>query len=108
MTISRNPSFTPSPKLREHLEKSSGGVTATLNTLFDRYNMMIELDAIRLTESEQFSLKEHLMGVIIDEIAIQSVKQDVFETANESLIKKLKDASFGQTLATLVRYGIVK
>ncbi|MGR6782635.1 hypothetical protein [Moritella viscosa] len=33
--IIRNPSFTPSPALRDHLNASERGVTGALNTLFD-------------------------------------------------------------------------
>ncbi|GLQ31645.1 hypothetical protein [Litoribrevibacter albus] len=106
--ISRNPSFTPSPKLRNFLSNSELGVTRSLNELFDRYSMMIELDAIRLTESERFALAEHLQGVLMDVIAIQSVPQDVIETECDSLIEKMQGATFGQVLATLVRYELIK
>jgi hypothetical protein len=102
--LSRNPSFTPSPGFRDHINSSKLGTTATLNQLFDRYSMMIELDAIRLTQSEQQSLAEHLMGVFIDEIAIQSISQDVIETDDYGLIAKMEKATFGQVLATLSRY----
>ena len=105
--ISRNPSFTPSPKLRAFLNASHAGVTQSLNELFDRYQMGIELDAIRLTESERHALATHLQGVVMDDIAIQSVPQDVTETENAGLISKLQNASFGQVLATLTRYGLV-
>lgn len=68
--------------------------------------MMLDLDAIRLTPEAQFALNEHLLGVFMDDIAIQGIAQDVIETGNQELIDKLSNASFGQTLATLVRYGI--
>jgi len=106
--ISRNPSFTPSPHLRDYLNNSKTGVTQTLNDLFDRHRMMIELDAIRLTKPEQQALAAHLQGVFMDTIAIQSVPQDVIETGNESLINKLQNATFGQVLATLTRYKLVQ
>ena len=105
--ISRNPSFTPSPLLREHLNASELGTTAAINQLFDNYQMVIELDAIRLTPGEQVALKEHLQGVVMDSIAIQSVAQDVIEIDCASLIDKMQNASYGQTLATLTRYKII-
>lgn len=104
MAISRNPSFTPSPKLRDYLNESEHGVTQTLNQLFDRYRMMVELDAIRLTEIERTALAQHLHGVFMDGVAIQSVPQDLIEAECETLAKKLKNATFGQVLATLERY----
>lgn len=106
-TIKRNPSFTPSPKLTQYLSESSEGVTQTLNELFDRYSMIIGLDAVRLTPKAQEALRELLLGVFIDNIAIQAVSQDVIETGNSELIEKLSDATFGQVLATLVRYKII-
>lgn len=106
--ISRNPSFTPSPKLRDYLNSSDHGVTAAINGLFDRYQMIIELDAIRLTADEQGALAEFMHGVFIDDIAIQSLKQDVIETGHAGLIEKLDGATFGQTLATLSRYGLIE
>ena len=105
MAIARNPSFTPSPKLRDYINNSSEGTTATINNLFDRYSMLCEIDAIRLTPSEQNALAEMLQGVFIDSIAVQSVPQDVIETENAGLIDKLQGATFGQVLATLERYG---
>lgn len=108
MTIARNPSFTPSPKLRDYLNSSPLGVTAALNDLFDHFQLSMELDAIRLTPDEQAALKEMLMGVYIDNVAIQSVPQDLEETDNEGLKKKLKGAGYAQVLATLKRYGITE
>jgi hypothetical protein len=105
--ISRNPSFTPSPSLRKYLNESEAGVTQSLNELFDNYQMMLELDAIRLTPDEQASLKEHLHGVFMDNIAVQSVSKDVVETDCQGLIDKLSNASFGQILATLHRYKLI-
>lgn len=108
MTISRNPSFTPSPKLREYLNSSKSGVTETLNNIFDRYHALVELDAIRLTEEEQHALAEMQQGVFMDVIAIQAIAQDVIdETDNVSLREKLQNATYGQILATLERYQLL-
>lgn len=108
MSLARNPSFTPSPKLREYLNNSPSGVTETLNGLFDHYRALIELDAIRLTENERQALKEMLMGTVIDVVAVQAIAQDVIdETDCESLREKMQGATYGQCLATLERYGIL-
>ncbi len=105
--ISRNPSFTPSPRLRDYLNNSDQGTTASINALFDRYQMIIDLDAIRLTPEGQFALKEYFLGVWMDDIAIQSLPQDVIETHNKELIEKFSGATFGQTVATFSRYGLI-
>ncbi len=105
--LSRNPSFTPNPALRAHLTTHSHGTTYALNELHDRYRLMIELDAIRLTQAEQDDLQTHLQGVVMDEVAIQAIKQDVIETENKGLIKKLEGATFGQLLATLTKYALI-
>ena len=108
MPIPRNPSFTPSPKLRDYLNASKTGPTETLNGLFDRYHALIELDAIRLTEDEQYALAEMLQGTVIDVVAVQAIAQDVIdETDCESLRKKMQGATYGQCLATLERYQIL-
>ena len=106
--MQRNPSFTPSPALRTHLEGSEHGVTAALNEMYDRYRALIELDAIRLTADEQQALAEMVQGTVMDVIAIQAVAQDVIdETECESLREKLTGATYGQCLATLARYGLI-
>ena len=105
--ISRNPSFTPSPKLRKHLNGSKQGVTATINEIFDRYLAVVEQDAIRLSPEEQSVLSKYLLGKHIDLTVVQSISQDVIETGYEPLIHKLQNASFGQKMATLIRYGFI-
>lgn len=104
----RNPSFTPSPALREYLSISESGVTATLNEMYDRYRALVELDAIRLTDDEQQALAEMVQGTVMDVVAIQAIAQDVIdETDCESLREKLTGATYGQCLATLARYGVI-
>ena len=106
--MQRNPSFTPSPALRAHLESSEHGVTAALNAMYDRYRALIELDAIRLTDDEQQALAEMVQGTVMDVVAIQAIAQDVVdETECESLRGKLAGATYGQCLATLARYGLI-
>ena len=104
----RNPSFTPSPSLREYLEARPNGITFSLNEMYDRYRALVELDAIRLTEEEQAALAEMVQGVVMDVVAIQAIAQDVIdETDCESLRKKLSGATYGQCLATLCRYNLI-
>ena len=106
-TLSRNPSFTPSPKLRAYLESSEKGVTAALNELYDQLNSIQTYDAIRLSPEGQQKLKEHMQAVYVDEIALQAVREDVHETGDQELIDKLSNATYGQIWATLKRYKIV-
>ncbi|MFP8722990.1 hypothetical protein ACLH1H_27375, partial [Klebsiella sp. 1SHAk5cef] len=57
--ISRNPSFTPSPKLRAHLNSHREGVTERLNNIFDRYAHLVRACALPLdAEETQVLLKE--------------------------------------------------
>lgn len=97
-------SFRASPHLRAYIEKQPEGVTGAVNALFDRYRMLCELEAIRLTPEAQEALAEHLQGVLLDPLAIQVIPQDVAETENTELIEKMSGATFGQVLATLERY----
>ncbi|EPH1169782.1 hypothetical protein ACYB06_28285, partial [Klebsiella pneumoniae] len=48
--ISRNPSFTPSPKLRAHLNSHREGVTERLNNIFDRYAHLVRACALPLDD----------------------------------------------------------
>lgn len=108
MSIPRNPSFTPSPKLRDYLNQSQVGPTETLNALFDRYRTLVELDAIRLTKGERQALAAMLQGTVIDVVAIQAIAQDVVdETDCATLREKLQGATYGQCLATLERYQLL-
>ena len=108
MSKPNNPiSMRPSPKLREAVEAADGGLTRYVNELFDRVQLMVALDAIRLTEQEQAVLKSHLQGVPMDDIAIQSIPQDIAEEECDSLTEKLQNATFGQVWATLKKYNLL-
>ncbi len=108
MEKKNNPvSMRPSPQLRKAVESSPGGLTVYVNGLYDNLQMMVALDAIKLTDDELFALKQHLQGVVIDSIAIQSIPDDIDEAECKSLTEKLCDATFGQVWATLLKYKIV-
>jgi len=107
MDKKNNPiSMRPSPQLRKAVEASSGGLTAFVNGLYDNLQMMVVLDAIKLNDDELLVLKQHLQGVVLDSIAIQSIPDDIAETKYDSLISKLENATYGQTWATLIKYKI--
>jgi hypothetical protein len=105
--ITRNPSFTPSPALRAYIDNSEAGPTGALNKLYDTYAMIVQMDAIRLTEDEQAALKSMLHEVLVDGLVIQSVPKDVIETGCPTLIEKMNTATVGQTIATLTRYKLI-
>lgn len=108
MEKKNNPiSMRPSPHLRKAVESSTGGLTVFVNGLYDNLQMMVALDAIKLTDDELFALKQHLQGVVIDSIAIQSIPDDIDEAECKSLTDKLCDATFGQVWATLLKYKII-
>lgn len=117
--MKRNPSFTPSPSLREGLNKKinargQSGPTSVLNEWFDLHRTMISMDAITLVRAEQDILCGMLEGVFIDAIAIQSIPNDIHDTdefnnktpAALTLNKKLSGKTFGQIWATLEKYGM--
>jgi hypothetical protein len=108
MEKKNNPiSMRPSPQLRKAVESSTGGLTVFVNGLYDNLQMMVALDAIKLTDDELFALKQHLQGVVMDCVAIQSIPDDIDEAECKSLTDKLCDATFGQIWATLLKYKII-
>ena len=108
MEKKNNPiSMRPSPQLRKAVEQSPGGLTNFVNNIYDNLQMMVVLDAIKLTEDELFALQAHLQGVMLDSIAIQSIPDDIAETKFDSLVNKLENATFGQVWATLLKYKII-
>tara|TARA_B100000508_G_C11424040_1_gene259870 strand:+ start:73 stop:399 length:327 start_codon:yes stop_codon:yes gene_type:complete len=108
MEKKNNPiSMRPSPQLRKAVESSAGGLTVFVNGLYDNLQMMVALDAIKLTDDELLSLKQHLQGVVLDSIAIQSIPDDIDEAGCNKLTDKLCNATFGQVWATLLKYKII-
>lgn len=108
MEKKNNPiSMRPSPRLRKAVEASPGGLTVFVNNLYDNLQMMVAMDAIKLTDDELFALQVHLQGVMMDSIAIQSIPEDIVETKKDSLIAKLENATYGQIWATLIKYKMV-
>ena len=84
--ISRNPSFTPSPKLRAHLNSHREGVTERLNNIFDRYAHLVRACALPLDKDETQVLL-NLEGI----------------PAAKSLYEKCQSATYPQLLATVER-----
>lgn len=97
----------PSPQLRKAVEQSPGGLTNFVNNIYDNLQMMVVLDAIKLTDDELFALQANLQGVILDSIAIQSIPDDIDEAGCNTLTDKLCNATFGQVWATLLKYKII-
>ena len=109
--ISRNPSFTPSPQLRNDLNSNSNGVTYRLNEIWDRYEYIIKTHSIKLSADESLLLKSILNGSFIDPVLIDNLYSEItdsdeylenIETA-KSLAEKFKNASYSESLATIER-----
>lgn len=66
--ISRNPSFTPSPKLRAHLNSHREGVTERLNNIFDRYAHLVRACALPLDKDETQVLLNVLNGSVVERL----------------------------------------
>jgi hypothetical protein len=111
--ISRNPSFTPSPKLRAHLNEHREGVTERLNNLFDRYDHLVRSCAIPLEPAEKQVLLNVMSGSFVDPSFIECLAQEVLDSddysegtpAAISLYGKCKIASYPVLLATIERLG---
>lgn len=109
--ISRNPSFTPSPQLRNDLNGNSNGVTYRLNQIWDRYEYIIKTQSLDLSVDEFQLLKSILNGTFIDPVLIDNLYSEIIDSdeylaGNEiakSLAEKFKSASYEQSLATIER-----
>ncbi|EAU5748053.1 hypothetical protein GUO57_004334 [Salmonella enterica] len=111
--ISRNPSFTPSPKLREHLNGHREGVTERLNTLFDRYDHLVRSQSLALEPDEKQVLINVLSGSFVEPSLIEYLAQEVIDSddylagveAARTLYDKCANASYPVLLATVERLG---
>ncbi|HCZ9102098.1 TPA: hypothetical protein O4G09_005230 [Klebsiella michiganensis] len=111
--ISRNPSFTPSPKLRAHLNEHREGVTERLNNLFDRYDHLVRSCAIPLEPAEKQVLLNVLSGSFVEPSFIECLAQEVLDSddyaegtpAAISLYEKCKANAYPALLATIERLG---
>lgn len=112
-TLIRNPSFTPSPKLRKTLErcKDNIGVTGRLNQIWERYEYLIHNEAIQLLDEERQVFLTVLSASIVEPLFIQYLEQEIIDSeeyltgnvAAKSLLKKIRAASYAQRLATIER-----
>ena len=95
--ISRNPSFTPSPKLRAHLNSHREGVTERLNNIFDHDETQVLLNV--------------LSGSVVEPAFIEYLAQEILDSddylegipAAKSLYEKCQSATYPQLLATVER-----
>lgn len=109
--ISRNPSFTPSPQLRNDLNSNSNGVTYRLNQMWDRYEYIIRTQSLDLSIDELQLLKSILSGTFVDPVLIDNLYSEIIDSdeylaGNEiakSLADKFKSANYMQSLATIER-----
>lgn len=76
-TLPRNPSFTPSPKLRENLESRREGTTTRLNQIWDRYEYLQLQSGIHLEPAEKQVLLNVCSGSFIDPMFIEHLAHEV-------------------------------
>ena len=111
--LSRNPSFTPSPKLRTNLESRSEGTTERLNQIWDRYEYLQMQSGIHLEPAEKQVLLNVLSGSYIEPSFIEHLAHEVIDSddylagtdAAKTLYEKAKNASYAELLATIERLG---
>lgn len=111
--LSRNPSFTPSPKFRAHLTGHREGTTERLNNLYDRYDHLTRSCAIPLEPEEKQVLLSVLSGSVVEPAFIEYLAQEVLdsdayaegEPAAVSLYEKCRNAAYPQLLSTVERLG---
>ena len=111
--ITRNPSFTPSPQLRDNLESRKEGTTERLNQIWDRYNYLQQQSGIHLEPAEKQVLVNLLSGSFIEPSFIEHLAHEVIDSddyidgvdAAKSLYNKTENASYAELLATIERMG---
>lgn len=111
--LSRNPSFTPSPKLRANLESRSEGTTERLNQIWDRYEHLQMQSGIHLEPEEKQVLLRVLTGSFIEPSFIEHLAHEIIDSddyiagidAAKKLYEKTKNASYAELLATIERLG---
>lgn len=114
--MSKNPnSIRPSPALHCYISSSNKGVTAAINDLFDRYQIMRSGLALKLTAEEAEVIRSMLFGVAMNDsqflIACLALPQDINDeefinlAGAKTLAEKLKNATPAQLVATIDSLG---
>ena len=111
--LSRNPSFTPSPRLRSNLELRSEGTTERLNQIWDRYEYLQMQSGIHLEPNEKQVLINVLVGSIVEPSFIEHLSHEIIDSddylagvdAAKTLYDKVKNSSYPALLATVDRLG---
>lgn len=110
--LARNPSFTPSPKLRADLEARRGteGVTGRLNQIFDRYQL-ITAKVPALTEQETVLLGNTLSGSYIEPLLIKHLDDELLDsdagTPDEcqALADRIRNMTLAERVALIESLG---
>lgn len=111
--LARNPSFTPSPKLRADLEARRGteGVTGRLNQIFDRYELLTA-KAPALTEQETLLLGNTLMGAYLEPLLIKYLDDELMDSDAgdpeecKALALRIRDMTLAERVALIERLGL--
>ena len=111
--LPRNPSFTPSPKLRANLEERREGTTERLNQIWDRYEYLQLQAGIHLESAEKQVLLNVLSGSFIEPSFIEHLAHEIIDSDDyiegidtaKTLYEKVKNATYAELLATVERLG---
>lgn len=105
----------PSPVLRAYLGSRQYGATASLNNLYDRYQILRNALALNLTDEEKQVVKQMLQGVALNDsqfvIACLALQQDIYDDefialpGSKTLAEKLSAANTAELVATVDGLG---
>lgn len=106
--LPRNPSFTPSPALRQDLQdkRERDGITGRLNTVWDRY-ALICAQVPDLTEREWWVLGNTLAGSYLEPLLIKYLGAEIEDSdAGEPeerriLAERVRGMGYGERVALI-------
>lgn len=107
-TLPRNPSFTPSPALRENLQanREQHGVTGRLNMIWDRYALMLS-QTPAMSEREWWIFGNTLMGSYVEPLLIKHLDAELEDShagepeERRRLADRVRNMSYGERIALI-------
>ena len=105
----------PSPVLQGYIDGRERGATASLNDLYDRFQILRNALALNLTDEEKQVVRVMLQGVALNDsqfiISCLALQQDIYDEdfiglpGAEALALKLESAIAAQLVATVDSLG---
>jgi hypothetical protein len=99
--------FSPCDELKAYLHSCDQEASLTLNHLFRLYSVQIKHDSIELTPKELSHLVQYTNCTFIDEKVVVGLAENLMKYDSSSLVEKINNATFGQRIATLLKYEII-